>query len=30
MSESKPVQAPQLVNDAYEKPVARILDFYIA
>ena len=31
MSESKPVQSPpQLVNDAYEKPVARILDFYIS
>ena len=30
MSESKPVQQPPVTNDAYEKPVARILDFYIS
>jgi len=31
MSESKPTQQQQpLANDVYEKPVARILDFYIS
>lgn len=31
MSESKPIQQPpQIANDAFEKPVARILDFYIS
>ena len=30
MSESKPLQQPPVTNDAYEKPVARILDFYIS
>ena len=32
MSESKPVQTPPqpFANDVYEKPVARILDFYIS